>query len=165
MRHETVCRIALAVVDEHTLDALDMGNPRRQTVHIRVTRNAGEHLDLRRDLHGLTEQLDRACALDQGASQRAVCLIAHEQDGVLRLPEVMLEVVLDSARLAHARRRDDDLASLVKIDRTGFLRRHDELQILERDRVDAHLDKAECFFIIAAVLIMHEHARRFDRRR
>ena len=48
--------------------------------------------DLCLHLDGLTEQLDRCGTFDQGAAQRAHRLIAHEQDGALRPPQIVLEV-------------------------------------------------------------------------
>ena len=67
------------------LDGLD---PRQQVVPVRVGGEALEVLDPRVDGDLLAEELHALCALQQGAAQGALPLVAHEHHGALRPPEV-----------------------------------------------------------------------------
>ena len=72
---------------EHPLGLLgESVHPAQQSVPVCVAGHAGELADLRLHLNGLAEQLDRGGALDEGAAQRAHCLIAYEQDRTFRSP-------------------------------------------------------------------------------
>ena len=64
-------------------------------------------------------------------------LIAHEEDGELLPPEVVLEVVADTARLAHAAGRKDDLGHRVGVDHPGFVTGNADPQPRELDGIDA----------------------------
>ena len=57
--------------------------------------------------------------------------------------------MLDAAGFAHAGSRDNDLASLVKVDRTRFLRGGHDLQIREGERIDPSIDQRPGLLVIA----------------
>ena len=52
----------------------------------------------------LAEQRDLLYALQQSSSQCSLTLIADEQDRRFLSPEIVLQMVLDPARVAHAAR-------------------------------------------------------------
>ena len=93
--------------------------------------------DLRPHLDGLAEQFDIGSTFNEGAAQCADGLIAHKEDGTLRPPEVVLEMVADAAGLAHAAGREDDLRLPIGVDHPGFVAGHADPQAGALDGVDA----------------------------
>ena len=78
-------------------------------------------------------------ALHQGAPQRALGLVAHEQHGVAAVPQVVLQMVADAPRVAHAAGGQNNLWPLVGVDGLRFLFRKAHGQAAEPKRVDAAL--------------------------
>ena len=135
---EDVFHLIFAVHHEHPLGLLgESVHPAQQSVPVCVARHAGELADLRLHLDGLAEQPDRGGALDEGAAQSAHCLIAYEQDGALRPPQVVLEVMANAACLAHAAGRQDDLGRAVSVDHAGVVTGHADAQPRHVDGIDA----------------------------
>ena len=79
-------------------------NPAQQPFPIRVTADAGQPAYLSLYLDFLTEQLHMLCTLQKCPPQCPVCLIAHKEDRRFLSPEVMLQMMLDPARIAHTAR-------------------------------------------------------------
>ena len=104
-----------------------------------MRRQAGEVDDLRLDGDLLTEQLDLGSAVQQAAAQTALCLIAHEDHGALLPPQIMLQMMADTACIAHTAGRNDDLGHLVGVQSTGLLGGFGEPQIIEGQHLDAVL--------------------------
>ena len=135
---EDILHLVLAMDDEDPLGLrLEGVHPLQQALPVGMARKAGKLADLGLHLDGLAEELDVRCPLQQGAAQRAHGLIAHEEDGALLPPEVVLEVVADTARLAHSAGRDDDLGHGVGVDGAGLVAGDADLQARELDGVDA----------------------------
>ena len=63
----------------------------------------------------LAEQLHMVRPVQDAPAQGALRLVAHEQDGGLRPPEVVLQMVADAARVAHAGGGYDDLGPGVQV--------------------------------------------------
>ena len=89
------------------------------------------------DLDRLTEQLHFLASLNNAASQCADCLIASKQNRTLRSPEVVFQMMADTARITHAGCRDDNLRFLVEVDCNGIAAGDREMQTRERNRIDA----------------------------
>ena len=102
------------------------------------------------------EELHTSDALQQGAAQGALPLIAHEHDGALRLPEVVLQVVTDTARVAHTGGGDDDLGDTVLVQPLGFLHRLRHAEVGEVEHVGAVLHQRQSVGIQIAVQIPGE---------
>ena len=145
-----VLHLILAVDDEHPLGLRLKGvDPLQQALPVGVARKAGELADLRLHLDGFAEELHVVRTLQQRAAQRVHGLIAHKEDGAFLPPEVMLEVVADTARFAHAAGRDDDLRHGVSVDGTGLIAGDADLQARELDGVDALCQQSVGLFIKA----------------
>ena len=152
--------------DEHPLGLRLKGvDPLQQTLPVGVARKAGELADLRLHLDGLAKQLDRGGPLDEGAAQGAHCLIAYEQDGALRPPQVVLEVVADAACLAHAAGRQDDLRRAVSVDHTGLVTGHGDPQPRHPDGVDALFQQGAGLLVEAVRVGVLEDAGGLDGQR
>ena len=144
---------------EHPLGLLgESVHPAQQSVPVCVAGHAGELADLRLHLDGLAEQLDRGGPLDEGAAQGAHCLIAYEQDGALRPPQVVLEVMTDAACLAHAAGRQDDLGRAVSVDHTGLITGHGDPQPRHPDGVDALFQQGAGLLVEAVRVCVPEDA-------
>ena len=156
---EDVFHLIFAVHHEHPLGLLgESVHPAQQSVPVCVAGHAGELADLRLHLNGLAEQLDRGGALDEGAAQSAHCLIAYEQDGALRPPQVVLEVMADAACLAHAAGRQDDLRRAVGVDHTGLVTGHGDPQPRHVDGVDALFQQGAGLLVEAVRVCVPEDA-------
>ena len=76
-------------------------------------------------------------AVEKPAAKGSLRLIPHKKDRRFRPPEVVLQMVLDPAGLAHPARRNNDLRATVFIDRFGLLRRRRDPKARKADRVNA----------------------------
>ena len=115
------------------LGLLEVGDPAQQVVPVGVGGKALEIHDLGVDGDLLAEHLDALGALQQGAAQSALALIAHEHHGALSAPQIMLQVVADTARVAHAGGGDDDLGGGFLVQGLGLLAglRHPQIRKVE----------------------------------
>ena len=149
---KNVLHFVLAVHHEHALGLGRKGiHPAQQALPVCMAGHAGKLADLRLHLDGFTEQLDLRSSIDQGAAQRAHRLIAHEQNGALRPPQVVLEVVADAARVAHAGGGDDDLGGLVHVEQLGLLAGGGHAQAGEGEQPLAALDQLDGLLVEVAV--------------
>ena len=98
-----------------------MLGPLQQVAAVSVRTKAGEVDNSGTDGDLFPEKLDRFCTFQQTAAERALCLIAHEDDGAFRSPEIVLEMVTDTACVTHARGRDNDFGGAVFVQGTGLL--------------------------------------------
>ena len=72
-------------------------------------------------LHRFSKKLYFHRAFHKGPAKGAHGLVAYKQDGTLRPPQIMLQVVPDPARLTHTGCGNDDLGFLIKIDGFGLI--------------------------------------------
>ena len=80
---------------------------------IGVPRKAVEDLDFGAEFERLTKDVYLLPVVANFPAEGVFCAIADEEDSVLRILNVVAQVMEDSARLTHARCRNDD---------TGFVR-------------------------------------------
>ena len=80
--------------------------------------DARQHQYLRLYADRFTKQGHFRSAVHQRPPERTLRLVADKEDGALFTPQVMLQMVLDPAGLAHAAGRQNDLRHPVVIDRT-----------------------------------------------
>ena len=135
-------------------------DPLDEMIVIGVGRQALEVDDLRLDGDLLAEELDLFNAVEQSAAQRAGRLEADEHDRAVRAPEVVLEVMADTARVAHAGGGNDDLGRRVHVEHLGLLARLNKVEVGEGEHVRAVLDKLERLLVKIAVQVAAEHSRR-----
>ena len=161
-----VLGLIFAVHHEHTLWFLLKGvHPPQQTFSVRMAGHAGELAQFCLHLNRFTEQFYRRGTFQQGAAQRAHRLIAHEQNGALRPPQIVLEVVADAACLAHTAGREDDLWHAVCIDHAGFITGHRDAQPREGDRINAFFQQSAGVRIKAVRVGIFKDAGRLDGKR
>ena len=151
--------LPVAVDDEHVLGlgGLDVSDPRQQVIPVGMGGKALKVHDLGVNGDLLAEELHTSDALQQGAAQGALPLIAHEHDGALRLPEVVLQVVTDTARVAHTGGGDDDLGDTVLVQPLGFLHRLRHAEVGEVEHVGAVLHQRQRVGVQIAVQIAGEN--------
>ena len=112
----------VAVVDEHAAGFFrEAFQPGEQAVAVGVAADAGESAHLGGDADVFAKELDLLRALDDLAAERALGLIADEEDGGLFAPEVVLQMVADAAGVAHAAGGEDDLGRLIEVDGLALL--------------------------------------------
>src|SRR5262245_4603859 len=68
----------------------------------------------------LAAEANRGPALQQLSTETAGGLIADQHDGIARVVEVILEMIDDAARFAHAARRDQDASLAACADVLGL---------------------------------------------
>ena len=83
--------------------------------------HARELDDVRVHMNLFLEQFHFLRASDQRPSQCADGLIADEKNRALLPPEVVFQMMLDSSRIAHAARGDNDLRGFVEVDGFRFI--------------------------------------------
>ena len=95
--------LAVTVDHEHmgSLRRIKVLDPVHQMVMVGVRAEAGEVDDLGPDGHILAEELDAVGPVQQVAAQGARGLKSHEHHGAVGAPEVILQMVADTARVAH----------------------------------------------------------------
>ena len=88
--------------------------------------------------HFLAEDWHRWRPFNYLAAERAVSLVAYDEDDVARVGDGVAEVVHDSAAFAHARGGDDDHRLVHVVERLAFLDAVRELETREgEDRTSA----------------------------
>ena len=95
------------------------------------------------DFDGLAEKLDLLLTLQDPASQRASRPIADEQDRTFLPPQVMLQMVADSPRVAHTGGGDNHLGGPVLVQGPGLLGGLGEGEAGEGEQVVAPLDDGD----------------------
>ena len=127
-----------AVDQDHVGLVVDQGlQPGEQLVLPGVGGEAVDGVDTGSDVHIFTEQGDLAGFFHDLAAGGAHGLVAHEDDAGPGLPDVVLEVMAHTARVAHAAGRDDDGRSLVVVDALGFRGRQGVAQVGQLEGVVA----------------------------
>ena len=91
-------------------------NPANQAFLICMTTDTGQNFNVRLNFHRLAKKLHFVRALHQRTTQCADCLIAHEQNCAFRSPQIVLQMMTDTPRLAHTGRGENHLRLIVKID-------------------------------------------------
>ena len=152
--------------DEHPARLLfKAGQPADQPLLIRVSAHSLKGHDGGSHVHRLSEQLHFLCALQDLPPQRADGLIAHEQDRAFRPPEVVLQMMPDPPGLAHARRRNDHLRRLVKIDGLRLVAGDGKLQSGEGKRIDPLAHQFHRLVVKALIFISFKNFRGLHRQR
>ena len=115
------------------LGGLHVLDPGQQVIPVGVGGEALEVHDLRPDGDLLAEELHALGPVQQSTAQGALALVADEDNGAVRPPEVVLQVVADAARVAHAGSGDDDLGGGIQVQSLGLLAglRHPEVGKVE----------------------------------
>ena len=124
--------------------------------------DAGQGFDLGRNLDFLVEQLDALCSIHQNAAEGPDRLVPDKENHALRTPEVVLEMMADTAGIAHAAGRDDDLGRFVLVDGHGFLLADSKLQAGEHQRVNARTDFIPHLFVQIRGVTLQENACRLN---
>ena len=116
--------------------------------------------DLRAHGDLLAKEPDALHAVKKPPAERTDALVADEHHGAVVAPEIVLQMVADTPRVAHTGRGNDDLGCRVHIEQLRLLRRLDQVKVGEREHVRTVLDKLERLFIKIAVQIAAENGGR-----
>ena len=151
--------LAVAVNHEHmgSLRRIKVLDPVHQVVVIGVRAEAGEVDDLGPDGHVLAEELDTVGPIQQVAAQGARGLEAHEHHGAVGAPEVILQMVADTARVAHTGSGDNDLGGLVHVQQLGLVYRLGQVQTGEAEHMGAVLHQRQSVLVQIAPQIAAEN--------
>ena len=109
------------------------------------------------DRHVLAEQLHGGHPVQQGPAQGARRLEAHEHHGTVRPPQVILQMVADAARIAHAGGGDDDLGGMVLVQRFGLVHGLRQMQTREIEHMGAVLHQLQSVLVQIAPQIAAEN--------
>ena len=142
---------------------LEASQPPQKTCLVSVTAGAVEGGDLCVDGNVLTEEPYPVGSVLQLSAQRTLGLVAYEQDGIFRTPEVVLQMVADTARFAHTAGREDHFGAVVEIDLLGFLGGDGQADAVEPQGIDPLPHQGGSFFIEAVLVALEEDARGFHR--
>ena len=93
------------------------------------------------DAHPLGAVLD-------GVPEGAYRLITHKEDGAFVTPQIVLQMVTDTPRFAHAACGDDDLGAGVLVDHTAVFRRDGNAKPLKTDGVHPLVDEVLGFLVV-----------------
>ena len=140
---------------------LHRGNPAHESLIVSMSGHPRQLADLRLDIDVLAEQPEMIRPLQERPPRCSRCLVTDKQDGTLRPPQIMLEVVLDPPGIAHAACGDDDLRLLDEIDRSGVVRCDSRLQPVKTDRINPPLKQCRRFFVKILIHPLLENLRRF----
>ena len=133
--------------------SLQRFHPLNQPLLIRVAADALQLLNPRFYLNGFSKQAHRIGSFQQGPSQRTIGLIPYKKDGTLLPPQIMFEMVADSARFAHTGGRQDHFGVIIKIDGLGFVAGNGQFQPGKADGIDAILHQFHSFLVKTALHI------------
>ena len=159
-RREFALGVHFAVHEEDVVRLLrKAGDPVVQRVSVRVTREALQVVDLSLDSNLLAEQGHFLGAFDQAAAQRAFGLVTDEHDAVQRVVQVVLQMVADAARVAHAARGDDDLRLGVDVDHAALLAGAGEVQVREIERMVAAHDEFAHLVVVGLRVVLEDLGR------
>ena len=137
--------LPVAVYDKH-MGGLFRGEvlyPVHQMVVVGVGGKSLEIHDLGPHGDFLAEQLHAGCAVQQVPPQRAWGLEAHEHHGAVAPPQVVLQVMADTPRVAHTAGGDDDLGGLVDVQQLGLVHRLRQVQARKIEHVGAVLHQCQ----------------------
>ncbi|OQA23802.1 MAG: hypothetical protein BWY61_01371 [Firmicutes bacterium ADurb.Bin354] len=143
----------------------DILQPLYQSLFIGMTAHSGKCLYLRTDFDIFSEKLDLFLTINKYASQCSFSLIADKKDGAFRSPEIMFEMMPDSARITHSGSRYDNLGLGIKVDHLGFVTGYAQMQIGKCDGINPLINKCSGFIRKTAVYIFTEDFRCFNSKR
>ena len=93
----------LAVIDKDELRlCCKAADPVDKPLHIGVAAHAGNGSDLRFHRNGFAKELDLLRSVKQRPAKRSAGLIADEQHKAFLAPEIVLEMMADTAGFAHS---------------------------------------------------------------
>ena len=91
--------------------------------------------------------------------------INYDEEPKVIIPQIMFQMVPDSARLAHSGSGYNDFWSAVKIDQFGIVTRHRKPQTRKYKRVNSLIHQFHCLFIKTISLILCKHTGCLNRKR
>ena len=130
-----------------------------------VSRDSLQGNDLRLHSDRLVEKLYFLHPVKKPAPESPFGLVADEQDRAFLPPQVMLQMMLDPACIAHAACGNDHLRLHIEIDRSGFICGGRKAESRERNRIDSFHHKLLCLVIKAVSRMLIENLRRFQGKR
>ena len=98
----------------------------------------------------LAEEFDGLGAFQQPPAQRALRLVAHEHHGALAAPQVVLQVVTDTAGITHAGGGDNDLGPGVQVQGLGLVGGLNQSEPREGKQVFSAMEDGDGLFIQVA---------------
>jgi len=132
----------LAVDAEHAADvAGESLDVLFQFIFVRVAGIGVEGNDFGADIMRFAEDVDGRLALGDLVAERAFRAITDEQDEILRVADVVLQMVPDAPGFAHARRADDDHRLLAVVQLLGILGAADVGEVAHAEGVFLFMQK------------------------
>ena len=144
---------------------LKSAQPFQKAFPVRMAADAVQFTDLRSHLDLLTKKLHLIRAFNDGPSQRSHCLITHEENRTFRPPEVVFQMVLDSACLAHAAGGKNHFRIRIKVDIFGIIAGDRGPKAVKTNGVDAFFHQLHGLFIVIVPHMLLEDRRRLQRQR
>ena len=92
------------------------GYPCKQPVPVRVSADSFNILNVGPYINLLPKNLNGLCTVLEQAPQGSLCLVSCKDNGTFRPPEIMLQMMPDSARITHACCGYDYLGRHIKVD-------------------------------------------------
>ena len=139
--------------DKDLFHLLYVLNPKFQPFLVSMATHTLQLPNLCGNLYRFAEQCHIVCTLQQSPSQCADSLIADKQNRIFRLPEVVLQVMLNPSCFTHTARRNDNLAASVCIDCHRSFTGDSRPQPRYPDGIFSTLHIGKGFFIKAAFLV------------
>lgn len=133
----------------------------------RVIRMAGEGIDLCNagfDLERVSVDVDRALALADFPAERAFRAVTDEEDGVIRISDIVTQVVEDATGFAHAGCGDDNGRAFDIVEGLGAFDGADEGEVLEAEGVLA-VEESLVDFLVKGIRVESVDFRGADRER
>ena len=152
------------MVDEHRLGlCVEAPEPAQQTCLVGVAGGSVQGGDFGIDGDLFTEELHGLGTVLELTAQGILRLIANEQDHTLRPPQIVLQVVPDTARFAHAAGGEDHLGGPVEIDGLGLIGGDTQGHAGRPDGVISRLEHRAGLRVQTAYVTLEENARGFHR--
>ena len=152
------CHLIIAVCDKNFCRFFfKCFDPGHQAIDIRMTADSRHLTDLRTDRNRLTEQFDLCRTLQKCPAKCSDCLISHKQNRIIRIPQVMFQMMFDSTGITHTTSRNNNLAVFIRIDSAGIVTGNGRLQSRKHQRVNALSDQCHCLFIKTVINMFIEN--------
>src|SRR5450759_4629393 len=101
--------------------ALKVAQPRQQPGLIGVSGEAADGVDLGPYRNVFAEDAHRCGAIDDTAAERSLRLKSGNHDSAFSAAEIMRQMMLDAAGIAHAARRNDQCAAADAVERLSLI--------------------------------------------
>ena len=142
--------IALAAMHhKHAIGAIVKGvQPTHQAHAVGMRTGVAQHFDMGVYRDVIAQDAHPFGAVLNGVAEGAYRLISHKEDGAFVAPQIVLQMVADTSRLAHAAGGNDHLGTGVLVDHTAVIRRDADAQSLKPDGVDAGVYEVLCLLVV-----------------